>query len=190
MAIVGIYLSSFTSENFSLIVNNKHTIFYDFIFKNITLFGEAWFGVPMCLYLFYKNKKWGIVATVVSISSSIVSQVNKHFIFENALRPALVLKNYKLNFVDGVDIAHYYSFPSGHTTFAFAIFTCLAFLYKKPLVQVLFLFCAVLVGFSRIYLLQHFLKDVYVGSIFGFFTAFVLYWIIIERKINNPQLAL
>jgi membrane-associated phospholipid phosphatase len=106
-------------------------------------------------------------------------------VFENAHRPALVLKDFKLNFVDGVEVLNYHSFPSGHTTFAFAIFACFAFIYHKPLQQIFFLLCALLVGFSRIYLLQHFLRDVFVGSMFGFTLAFSLYWIVIESKIKN-----
>mgnify|MGYP000920111285 CR=1 FL=1 len=93
-----------------------------------------------------------------------------------------VLKDYKLNFVDGVEILNYHSFPSGHTTFAFAIFTSFAFIYQKPLQQIFFLFCALLVAFSRIYLLQHFLRDTIVGSMIGFVCAFVLFYMLISKK--------
>lgn len=184
LILTGFYLLTYASEQFSLYINSVHTPYFDIFFKYVTHFGEGWFAVPICLYLFYRNKQWGILASVISISSVIVSQTNKQLIFENALRPSLLLKDYKLNFVEGVEMAHYFSFPSGHTTFAFAIFTCLALIYKKPLIQILFLLSAILVGFSRIYLLQHFLRDVFVGSMFGFTLAFTLYWFIIVRKLK------
>lgn len=170
------------SESVSLFANSIHNPFFDVFFKYITHLGEGWFAVPACLFLFYKNKKWGIAASIISISSTLITQFNKHYVFENAHRPALVLKDFKLNFVDGVEVLNYYSFPSGHTTFAFAIFTCFAFIYQKPLQQLFFLFCALLVAFSRIYLLQHFLRDTIVGSIIGFLCAFVLFYLLISKK--------
>jgi hypothetical protein len=171
-----------SSESVSLYVNSIHSPFFDVFFKYITHFGEGWFAVPACLYLLYKNKKWGIAACIISIASSLITQFNKHFVFENAHRPALVLKDFKLNFVDGVEVLNYHSFPSGHTTFAFAIFTCFAFIFHKPIQQFFFLFCAILVAFSRIYLLQHFLRDTVVGSIIGFVCAFVLFYLLISKK--------
>ncbi len=179
-----------SSESVSLYVNLIHNPFFDVFFKYITHFGEGWFAVPACLFLLYKNKKWGIAASIISISSAIITQFNKHYVFENAYRPALVLKDFKLNFVDGVEILNYNSFPSGHTTFAFAIFTCFAFIYHKPLQQIFFLFCALLVAFSRIYLLQHFLRDTIVGAIIGFVCAFVLFYMLISKKeaINKVSL--
>lgn len=171
-----------SSESVSLYVNSIHNPFFDVFFKYITHFGEGWFAVPASLFLLYKNRKWGIAAITISISSALITQFNKHFVFENAHRPALVLKDFKLNFVDGVEILNYHSFPSGHTTFAFAIFTCFAFIYHKPLQQIFFLFCALLVAFSRIYLLQHFLRDTIVGSMIGFVCAFVLFYLLISKK--------
>lgn len=182
LAITSSLLLFTNSESVSLFINDLHSPVFDFIFKYITHLGEGWFAVPACLFLFYKQKKWGIAATTISVSSALITQFNKHFIFENAYRPSLILKEYKLNFVDGVEVLNYNSFPSGHTTFAFAIFTCLAFVYHKPLLQFLFLFCALAVAFSRIYLLQHFLRDTIVGSMIGFISAFILFWFIIEKK--------
>ena len=39
------------------------------------------------------------------------------------------------------------------------------------------LFLAALGGYSRIYLSQHFMVDVCVGSIIGFVTPFVVFWL-------------
>jgi membrane-associated phospholipid phosphatase len=180
--ITSILLLYTSSESVSLFANSIHNSFFDVFFKYITHFGEGWFAVPACLFLLYKNKKWGIAASTISISSALITQFNKHYVFENAYRPAIILKDFKLNFVDGVEILNYNSFPSGHTTFAFAIFTCFAFIYHKPLQQLFFLFCALLVAFSRIYLLQHFLRDTIVGAIIGFVCAFVLFYFLITKK--------
>jgi membrane-associated phospholipid phosphatase len=185
LAIASMFLLISNSETISLNINEKHNFFLDQIFKSITYLGEAWFGIPICFFLLIKNKNWGITASIVAIASTLITQFNKHFIFKNAFRPSLVLKDFKLHFVDGVEILQYNSFPSGHTTFAFAIFTCLALFYKRIWLQLFFLFCAVAVAFSRIYLLQHFLRDTLVGSLIGFFCAMICYWFLIEKKSNN-----
>lgn len=187
LTVASLFLLLSNSETVTLSINQMHHAILDEIFKFTTHFGEAWFGVPICVFLFVKNKSWGITASIVGVLSTLITQFNKHFVFDNALRPSLLLKDYKLNFVDGVEILQYNSFPSGHTTFAFAIFTCLALFYKKPWQQLFFLLCAVAVGFSRIYLLQHFLRDTVVGSLIGFICALVCYWFIIEQKSNTTK---
>ena len=187
LTIASLFLLLSNSETVTLNINQIHNPILDSIFKFATHFGEAWFGIPICIYLLLKNKNWGITASIVSVLSTLITQFNKHFVFANALRPSLLLKDYKLNFVEGVEIMQYHSFPSGHTTFAFAIFTCLALFYKKPWQQLFFLLCAVAVGFSRIYLLQHFLRDTVVGSLIGFFCALVCYWFIIEQKSKTTK---
>ena len=59
------------------------------------------------------------------------------------------------------------SFPSGHTTSAFACMTPLFFAKKKPVAISAFVF-AVLMGVSRIYLAVHYPTDVIAGVIVGF----------------------
>jgi membrane-associated phospholipid phosphatase len=69
------------------------------------------------------------------------------------------------------------SFPSGHTTSAFALFSLLAFFITSKSLKYLCLLCAVLVGVSRMYLVQHFLKDVTSGMLTGFLIALFVYWL-------------
>ena len=59
---------------------------------------------------------------------------------------------------------------------AFAIFTLVALLIKNKKGGALVLFIlAIIVGLSRIYLVQHFLKDVYLGGIMGVLIAFLIF---------------
>jgi len=60
-----------------------------------------------------------------------------------------------------------HSFPSGHTITAFAFFLALAFFTKRPAIHFLYFLLAVLVGYSRVYLSQHFAIDVLAGSFVG-----------------------
>ncbi len=60
------------------------------------------------------------------------------------------------------------SFPSGHTMAAFALYSFLTFMVSpKRWWPALFFLLALIVGISRIYLGQHFLKDVYAGAVMG-----------------------
>ncbi|MEI7504003.1 MAG: phosphatase PAP2 family protein [Paludibacter sp.] len=75
--------------------------------------------------------------------------------------------NIKLHEVAGVHLYSFHSFPSGHTITAFAFFMALSFFTTRSYLHFLYFILAVLVGFSRIYLSQHFALDVLVGSLIG-----------------------
>ncbi|RME39714.1 MAG: phosphatase PAP2 family protein, partial [Deltaproteobacteria bacterium] len=106
----------------------------------------------------------GVVVSVVSVVLKLFFGHDRPFVWFQKMRPDEVL-----TLVDGV---HVYtgatSFPSGHTMSAFALFT-LAALWgsRRAWWQVLCFVLALLVGVSRIYLAQHFLQDVVVGSVLG-----------------------
>lgn len=68
------------------------------------------------------------------------------------------------------------SFPSGHTTSAFAFYSLIAFFIPNKALKLFCLLLATLVGLSRIYLVQHFLKDVTTGMLTGFLIALIVYW--------------
>jgi membrane-associated phospholipid phosphatase len=64
------------------------------------------------------------------------------------------------------------SFPSGHTTVAFAAATVYAMEYKnKPLVPILAYSAASLIGLSRIIENKHWATDVLIGAALGFFNG-------------------
>ena len=82
-----------------------------------------------------------------------------------------------LNLVEGVTLyVGNTSFPSGHTMSGFALFSLCAFMLKDKKIFAFFLIVlAVLVGISRIYLVQHFLEDVFLGSIMGVLLSMILF---------------
>lgn len=59
------------------------------------------------------------------------------------------------------------SFPSGHTTVAFAFSTVLAEYFDTVLSRVFFYGMATLTGFARVYNNQHWFSDVFVGALLG-----------------------
>jgi len=81
------------------------------------------------------------------------------------------------HFIEGVTNLGFASFPSGHTTSIFALATLLAFFAEDRRLKMAFLLGAVAVGYSRIYLGQHFLGDVLMGSCIGTATAIFIHWL-------------
>lgn len=79
---------------------------------------------------------------------------------------------------------HGHSFPSGHTTLAFATATTLALQYKKWYVVAPSFLWAGLVGYSRMYKGRHYPSDVLAGIIVGIAGGMLSHYMIknIERK--------
>ena len=78
-----------------------------------------------------------------------------------------------------------YAFPSGHTSSAFATATSLALKTKKWYVTVPALAWSAGVGYSRIYLGQHYPSDVIMGALVGSGSAIICHWAskqLIKRK--------
>lgn len=111
--------------------------------------------------------------------SGIIAQVLKYYIIE--ARPAVFLKDssYKY-FIENVTLHNFHAFPSGHTASAFALTAVLAFGVKSKNYSWLFLTGAILVGYSRIYLAQHFMDDVLAGAVIGFLSA-ITCWIFFDK---------
>ena len=80
------------------------------------------------------------------------------------------------------------SFPSGHTVTAFSLAVLFSYWSKNKALGPLFLLIAILVGYSRMYLSEHFFEDVTAGSVIGFvITIAWFYWLDNKGFINQPK---
>lgn len=167
-----------------LTINGAHSSAADLFFTYWTYVGDGIFvaiaGILIAILLFRKYRwlpLWFGTATL--IVSGAAAQLLKRFVFEEALRPSAYLADYSLYFVEGINLHAHHSFPSGHTTAAFAFFSfaSLFLALKRPWLQIIFAVLAGLVGYSRMYLSQHFLEDVLAGMILGSFVFLILLWI-------------
>ncbi len=151
-----------------IFLNTYHPFLLNVFFINYTFIGDGIFALCLiALVLFYYKRKYqGIVLLLSFLISGLVAQVMKNIF--NLPRPKLYFEaGQYLQYVDGVTLANHSSFPSGHTATAFAIATVFVLMMKNKKPQVLILIAAALVGYSRIYLAQHFLLDIIVGALIG-----------------------
>lgn len=174
----------FSKADGFFLLNPYHTDFLNYIFIPYTYLGDGFFCVAVGLLLFIFKKRFLSLMVISSYAiSGIIAQVLKNLIVE--ARPAIYLKDTSYHyFITDVTLHNYQSFPSGHSVSAFALAAVLSFAVKNKKYSMFFLAGAILVGYSRIYLAQHFMDDVLVGAIIGLLTAIVC-WIFFEKYFNR-----
>lgn len=181
LLIIAIFVWIFYSKpDGFILLNPYHSKFLNVLFIGITLIGDGIFSGVLSIILFFFNKKFLALMIFSSFAiSGIVTQILKFFISE--ARPGLFLAqtNYPY-FIEHVTLHNFHSFPSGHSTSAFALAAVLSFAIKNKKYSILFLIMGTLVGYSRIYLGQHFITDVGVGSVIGVLFS-ILCWIYFEK---------
>lgn len=171
-------LDSFTSLNF------YHPAWLDRLFSYYTLMGDGVICmIAVLLLFFFKKKKAALILFTAYLTSGLIVQLLKRIIAQP--RPSLYFDQISFHydhFVDGTEPLRSGSFPSGHTASAFAMATVLVLCLKKKKISLLCLLTAALVGYSRIYLGQHFLQDVIAGGITGCIFALLSYFLIQQAK--------
>lgn len=168
-----VLLTVFNKETLHLTFNNYNSLFFDQFFKYTTFLGDGvLFGVLIVVFYFLK-KRMALVFVVAGILTLLITHLFKKIIFAGLPRPAGYFGIENLHIVDGVKMAFSNSFPSGHTTTAFAIFTIFCLYYSKCKSQYVWISLAIIAGLSRVYLSQHFWVDIFVGSFIGIAIGFL-----------------
>jgi len=173
-----------------LLINHHHTPFLDIFFKYFTHFGDGTLLAIFLIAMLFYNYSLAILTSFAIVFQSIFVSIFKRWIFKGLARPlGFFDKGIELSFVDGVDVHSTNTFPSGHTATGFALFALLFIVINnRGIIASAFLFLAAfLVGFSRVYLLQHFLIDVYFGALIGVLSA-VLGLVTMENIFSENQL--
>ena len=171
LIISGILLN-FNKIDIHIFINSHHSPFFDFFFKYWTFIGDGIFVTIVVILLLFIKYKYAIITGASVILTGISIQILKHTVFSGNLRPVLYFKTYYkgdyiLHTVAGAEPASFFSFPSGHTAAAFALFFSLTVFVKNKYLKFLFFIFAVLVAYSRIYLSWHFLSDALAGAVTG-----------------------
>lgn len=173
-------------------VNTRNSPLADLVFPYITYVGDGVFFVAVCLLLLAFNWRIGLMAFASFALSSLTSEFLKKVVFNGSPRPLKYFEHstFEYHIIKGLDIHSYNSFPSGHTTTAFAMFGLLAFLDEKKSRGWIWLLLGVLAGYSRVYLFQHFVEDTFAGSLVGTLSTIIIYllmgrWAIKSSPIEN-----
>jgi len=163
----------------------------DFFFKYFTKVGEEYGYILVITIFMFVRFRYALLAFLAGIGALILSYFLKSY-FQH-LRPKVFFYQEgifdQINTIEGVHLLTApMSFPSGHTASGFALYGLVAFLVgKRWHWQITLFIVAFLVGFSRIYLVQHFLKDVYFGAAVGTFVAWLIYVINQRFPYNNKR---
>jgi membrane-associated phospholipid phosphatase len=162
-------------------LNPYHHSALDTFFMYVTFLGDGLFTVLVCL-IFLLMRRWSRACQVITafLLSALVAQVLKTVFSMPRPKQYFGPGQYPY-FIDGVTHIGFSSFPSGHSTSVFALATLLALFEKNRKGKLAYLLMAVAVGYSRIYLGQHFLGDVLMGSCIGVLTAVFVHWLFSEK---------
>ena len=192
LGVLGLALLYIPQGELHLLLCDRHTPARDIFYKYYTQVAE-WFPYVVCVaLLLFSRIGDGVFASAAMILSALTTQLFKNII--NAPRP---IKWFELNMPDiqlpltpGVEVHSWFSFPSGHTTSFFALAFVVSILFSREtstsslsstnrsynyLFQVGLFFLAALGGYSRIYLSQHFARDVFAGILVGVIVTAVCY---------------
>ena len=149
------------------------TPFLDKLMGLVTnLGGEAVFIVAAIVVFWCLNKSCGYYMMTVGFAGTIINQFLK--LWFRIPRPWVKDPNFTI--VESARAEENgYSFPSGHTQNAFAVFGSPARFFKSTALRIIFIFLIALTAFSRMYVGVHTPLDVGVSLIVGTILVFVIY---------------
>ena len=185
----GVLLVTFNHGDLVLWLNDQHYHFLDIFFKYWTYLGDGFLlGMVALIFLFFNYHKF-YTFLIAIVFQTIFVHIFKQWLYAGEPRPKLYFQDLinELNFVDGVDVRSFDAFPSGHTASAFTLAFFLILVFRSTPLRVALFISAVLVGVSRMYILQHFARDVYVGSLFGIISVLLAY-MSMASKSDRPKL--
>ena len=193
IAILGgaFFMSAFSLNDGHIFINQYHNSFFDTFFRYVTDLGDGiMFGVVIVIGLFVRFRISFYSAIVGIFTLIIISVISKELLFHDWPRPANVFGKLgiSLHYIEGVRNHMISTFPSGHSTTAFGLYTLLALFCKKNSIKFILVTIAILAAFSRVYLSQHFVRDTVVGSIIGFTVALLVFYYLNKKFKENTVL--
>ncbi len=141
------------------------------VFVAATYFGDGylWLIIGLGLAIFGSglDRQKVVIMFVITVLNIVFFRLSKHMTKRS--RPDTeTAKGMKFRYIDS------YSFPSGHATTSFGMAYMLALFYPMLWVQVSVYAAAALIGFSRIYLAEHYPSDVIFGALLGMVSSVLL----------------
>lgn len=153
--------------------------FFDWFFPAVTLLGKAGIFFILCGLIalaFRRSRRMGFTI----LAALLLGLLFTNLALKNAIaRPRPYADELSIFFTWWKEIGsgaerEIYSFPSGHATASFAAATAVFWCWDKRYSWTAYLL-AVLVGFSRIYLMVHYASDIIGGALVGFAAGSLAY---------------
>lgn len=173
----GVWLFSVSKANSFWWVASWHHPIADVFFRLYTLLGDGIFMLIIALaFVFFKRFASAGFIVVSFLFSGLLVQIGKRILAMP--RPLSYFETLGFQVYQPAQVVVHggNSFPSGHTTTAFALCFCLVLLSKPTSkINYLWLLMAVMVAYSRVYLSQHFPVDVWAGALLGCISALLVF---------------
>lgn len=193
-----VVLFHYNKTEIHLFFNSIYNDFGDFFFYYLTYVGDGITLAFITIVALFMSKRIALQIGVTGIVSGAIAQLLKKVVFGPTPRPSKYFAelDIPLRYVEGVELHSSFSFPSGHTTAAFALATSILLVLPKKNLGFCLIILAILTGYSRIYLSQHFLADVLLGSVIGTSTALVVHFylnsekMLSKKSLDNPLINL
>lgn len=186
----GVIIATTDQPDLHLTFNNFNAYGRDTLFILGDYLGDGRFAYGLAILLCFVRFRWGVSVFVACLIAGLTSQLLKDHVFGPVPRPTTLFgEPTPLYLVPGVDMHGYYSFPSGHTAIAFALATSLMLVTPWKSLRAALFFLALLGGYSRVYLSQHFFEDIYAGSFVGLIAAIIAHRLVVARrpKVETPE---
>ena len=189
VVILGLIIVLTNHGDIVLWFNARHTTSLDVFFKYGTHLGDGLLLGILGLILLFINYHKFLTALIAIAIQTVLVHIFKQWLAAGEPRPKTYFADRidELNFVEGVRVNGYDSFPSGHTASGFVLAFLLITMVKNDMLKIVLFLMAVMIGLSRVYLLQHFAIDIYIGSVMGILSVF-LAWNYMKRHQERPKL--
>lgn len=171
--LVALFLIIYGKEASFLVINKYNSPAFDYIFEYWTYLGDGLIWIPLFLYVLLLKREFFIAILASLIICTVLTHFLKRVVFPDELRPILALGHEKIRVIEGVRVHTNHSFPSGHTSTAFTLALLMAFIVRGNFWVYFFPLIAFFVGYSRVYLAQHFVTDVFAGMMVGIVSSYL-----------------
>lgn len=183
LTVFGLWAIYMGREESFRVLTTRHHPAADFFFRYITHIGDGIFILALSVLFALRKKYFLSIGIIIGyLFSGLISQIIKRLL--NLPRPKAFFEamGESVYEVPGVEVHLSGSFPSGHTASAFALlmFLILAMPGGNG-IRIFLLLAACLVGYSRVYLSQHFPVDVCAGAFIGILSGLATYWYLVKR---------
>jgi membrane-associated phospholipid phosphatase len=183
--LLAIFVFIYGKDESFLMINGRHSTKADYFFNYVTMLGEWILWVPIFLYALFIKRDFFLPVLAALAICTLLTHLGKKVIFEGEPRPLLLLKDVARAVPILKHNNYVNSFPSGHTSTAFTTALLLSFIIRRKFAVYFFPIIAFLVGYSRVYLAQHFVTDVLAGSIIGIISSYAA--LLIHNRLQKKK---